>query len=111
MESNNRSMLARVKAGADRFMRALMPLTSLLTVAVVGYISYVYLFTYIRLLRIYVLSDTLGYTSFGVTLRAAFFLFWPTMIFWTLAAIVFGDAGVIDRKFIEKLYAENNIER
>ena len=51
-----------------------------------------------------------GYSSFGVTLRLIVFVFWPFMIFWTLAAIVFGDPGVIDKKFIDKLYAENKIE-
>ena len=32
------------------------------------------------------------------------------MIFWTLAAIVFGDAGVVDKKFVDNLYQQNNIE-
>lgn len=33
------------------------------------------------------------------------------MIFWTLASIVFGDAGVVNQKFVDKLYQENNIEK
>ena len=90
-------MFERVSSSIDRLVRMLMPLTSLLTVAVVGYISYVYLFTYLPLIYMYAEHDVHGYSKFTVTLRAIFFIIWPFMIFWTLGAIVFGDAGVIDK--------------
>lgn len=110
MENNRFNFLAHPMASIDKMVRALMPLTSLLTVGVVGYISYVYLLTYIPLLYLYVEHGLHGYSNITVTLRAIFFIIWPVMIFWTLGAIVCGDAGVIDKKFIEKLYSENNIE-
>ena len=102
--------LTKVRHAIARVVRCWMPLTSLMTVGVVGYISKTYVLDYVPLLYKMVEHGAHGYSSFGVTLRLIVFVFWPFMIFWTLAAIVFGDPGVIDKKFIDKLYVDYKIE-
>lgn len=55
-------------------------------------------------------QDMNGYTNLGANIHQGCFIFWPIMIYWSLVAIVFGDRGMIGKKFINKLYADNNIE-
>lgn len=99
-----------LKAQLSKLLKWLMPLTSLLTISVVTYLTYVYLWAYIPLLHLLAKIRVLGYWDFFITARIIVYLFFPLMIFWTLAAIVFGNPGVIDKAFVSKLYRENGVE-
>lgn len=84
-------------------MRILIPSTALLTVGVVSYITYAYLLFYIPTIK------REGYTTSGNIFLLVFIVF-PVLIFWVLAQMVFGDAGVVTKKLISKIYADNNID-
>ena len=48
-------------------------------------------------------------STMGANIHQYCFIFWPIMIYWSLIAIIFGDRGMINKKFIKKLYIDNNI--
>ena len=44
-----------------------------------------------------------------VYILGTIFVIFPTYIFWSLGAIVFGDPGVVDKKMVTKIYRSNKI--
>ena len=65
---NFENAYTRFKNCIQRVVRFFMPVTSLMTVGVVGYISYVYLFDYIPLLEKFVKYNAHDYSEFEVRL-------------------------------------------
>ena len=91
--------------------RCLLPLSSLLTVAVVSYISYSYLWYYLPALiraadinREKVKEGDLEHLEVpgSVLVLGAIFVMHPIFIFWTLGAIVCGDPGLVTRELVDK---------
>ena len=92
-------------------------MTSLLTIAVVSYISYCYLWFYLPVL---IDNDKMNIEFYGIPdvnieipakvyFMGGFFVIFPTYIFWVLGMIVFGDSGVVDKALISKIYRANKI--
>mgnify|MGYP006893304662 CR=1 FL=1 len=75
----------------------LVPITSMLTILVVGYISNVYLTVYLPSLM-ELGSEAKAYI-FG-----AIFIIYPVLIYSVLAQILFGDAGFVTKELVEKIY-------
>jgi len=90
---------------------ALIPLSSLLTVGVVGYITYAYINSYLPCL---VRNDPANAkhfdgkqildhnftVSFSIYLKGAIFVLFPIFIHWALFAICCGDPGHVNKKMI-----------
>jgi hypothetical protein len=72
--------------------RALLPLTSLLTVGVVSYISSVYLFEY-QVVQFRIYQDKQFHTL--IYIQNFIFILFPILIFIALGQIVFGDPGLV----------------
>ena len=72
--------------------RALLPLTSLLTVGVVSYISSVYLFEY-QVVQFRIYQDKRFHTL--IYIQNFIFILFPILIFIALGQIVFGDPGLV----------------
>jgi len=81
-----------------------VPFTSLLTVGVVGFVSYIYITVYVPAL-IELNQATKAY------IVGSIFVIFPTLIFWVLIRIVCGDPGHVTTKLIDKILADNDISR
>ena len=84
--------------------------TAGLTVGVVGFISYVYINVYLRILTMR--HEYNGGT--GVNMAYVFgtiFIVFPVMIYWVLAAIVLSDPGYVTKKMVEDIYIKNDINK
>jgi len=91
--------------------RFLIPLSSLLTVAVVSYISYSYLWFYLpaKIRAADINSDRINNEEdneeleipWYVILLGTVFILHPFFIFWALIAIVCGDPGRATRKLVD----------
>ena len=87
--------------------KTLLPLTSLLTVGVVSYISYAYLTVYLPLLNSQAQAnyqDVNWAYIFGII-----FIPMPIYIFVSLGSIVFSDPGAMDKKKQNKILRDNGI--
>ena len=82
---------------ATLFKRFVMPLTSLMTVGVVSYISYAYLYSFIPVLsERHKLDNQYDKEHSGIDTSIILWIFfvpYPVLIFWALIAIVCGDPG------------------
>jgi hypothetical protein len=82
-----------------KLKRLVITLTSLLTVGVVGFISYVYLTVYLPILNMrYNFNGQVGINKAHVA--GAIFIIFPFMIYWVLAQIVLSDPGYVTKKMI-----------
>ena len=77
----------------------IVPVTSLLTICLVSYISYTFLFRFAPQIS--------SPTSF---LMVVGFIPWPVLIFAVLFQIILGDPGHVTQKMVHEIYAQNNID-
>jgi len=96
-----------VKKCCGGLRKALIPVSSLLTVGAVSYISYTYILVYAPALHIKSVIE--GSVDMSQFLEYIFLLF-PIYITWALLALVAGDPGHITPELVSKIYKENDIQ-
>ena len=80
----------------------IIPITSLLTVGVVYYITMIYYTVYIPSL------NELGETS-DANFHSIVFAFFPVLIYWVLIQIICSDPGHVTPKLIDKILNKNGL--
>jgi hypothetical protein len=81
----------------------IVPITSLLTLGLTGFISYCYWISFIPAL----FKDEMG--ALAIFLLLTFSIF-PILIYWVLFQIVCGDPGIVTKKVHDKILRDNNID-
>lgn len=81
--------------------RTCNPITSLMTAAVVSYISYVYVWHYYPWLA----TDS----PFSAFIQTGIFIIFPTLIFWSLFQLLRTDPGFVTKKLLSETMARNGI--
>jgi hypothetical protein len=90
-----------------RCKNCLLPLTSLLTVAVVSYISFVYITVFLPMVSQDANQRAIPNLSWAI---GAIFVMFPSYIFTALFFIVFSDPGYMTKKLQSDILKKNGIE-